>query len=132
MKKRFSFFILRKNFNNGEIESYDVMPTIYRNIYNVDGNFSENFYIYDNNYQKSNIDSKEKLYKFVDRVLKYYYWAKCEWEFISIDWPYRTECDENTNIININRPVKIDAYKQLQPNINLIVDLLWEDIKNDI
>ena len=29
-----------------------------------------------------------------------------------------------------NRPHKIDVYKQIEPNLGLITDLLWEEVKN--
>lgn len=128
MKKRFSFFILRKNFNTGEIEQYDIMPKLYSEIFDNEGHVLPNLSIYG----MTKVDSKEKFFGFVKSHMAYNYWAKCEWEYIAIDWPWRTECDENSDLININRPVKIDAYQQIMPNINIIVDLLWEEVKDEI
>lgn len=127
MKKGLSFYAMVKNFNNGEVEKYDIMPTLYSEIYDADGNISQNFCVYDSKFNRLPVDSIEKLYKFVDDKLRYHFWAKCEYEFIVIDWPYRTDCED---VINNNRAVKIDVYEQLKPNMHNIVNLLWEEIKD--
>lgn len=124
MKERFSFYVLVKDFNSGKIEKYDVMPTLYRRIYDK-GNISNDFYVYDDKFKKNKITSKELLYKFVKDEFRYHFWGKCEYEFIVLDWPYR-------DTIKDSRPVKLDVYKQLEPNIPIIVDLLWEEIKDKI
>lgn len=127
MKKGLSFYAMVKNFNTGEVEKYDIMPTLYSEIYDEDGNISQKFCVYDSKFNRLPVDSIEKLYKFVDDKLRYHFWAKCEYEFIVIDWPYRTDCED---VINNNRAVKIDVYEQLKPNMHNIVNLLWEEIKD--
>lgn len=127
MKKGLSFYAMVKNFNNGEVEKYDIMPALYNEIYDDDGNISSNFCVYDSKFNRLPVDSIEKLYEFVDNELRYHFWAKCEYEFIVIDWPYKTDCED---VINNNRAVKIDVYEQLKPNMHNIVNLLWEEIKD--
>lgn len=127
MKKGLSFYAMVKNFNNGEVEKYDIMPALYNEIYDDDGNISPNFCVYDSKFNRLPVDSIEKLYEFVDNELRYHFWAKCEYEFIVIDWPYKTDCED---VINNNRAVKIDVYEQLKPNMHNIVNLLWEEIKD--
>lgn len=125
MQKRFSFYAIVKDFNNGKVEQYDVMPVIYRKMYKDNGELSEDFYVYDTNFNRIPINSKEILHNFVKRELMYHFWARCEYEFIAIDWPYR-------NTIEDSRPIKIDVFDQVSPNIPIIVDLLWEEIKDKI
>ena len=50
------------------------------------------------------------------------FWGNATWEFVAIDWPYRETIEES-------RPVKIDVYEQLKPNLPLIVDLVWDYIE---
>lgn len=123
MKKDFSFYVMVKNFNTGEIENYDIIPTIYRFMYNDKGNFSTNFIVRDDNFNAIPIKTKDQLAEFVDNTLKYNFWAKCEWEFIVTDWPGREKVDDS-------RPIKVDVYDQVKPNINIIVDQLWNEIKD--
>ena len=60
--------------------------------------------------------------KFIKQELRYHFWGKCEWEFVAIDWPHRDTIDES-------RPVKIDVFEQLKPNISVITDLVWNYIE---
>lgn len=62
---------------------------------------------------------------YVSSNLMYRFWAKCEWEFVAIDWPH-------LDMVKDSRPVKIDVYDQLKPNIDLIVDLVWNYIEPKI
>ena len=64
-------------------------------------------------------------------------WAKCEWEFIAIDWPYREtvipERDgDNDDIISINHPKKVDVFSIIEPNLDLITDILWNALESEI
>lgn len=134
MKNKISFFVMEKDYNTGEIKPYDIMPTLYDQIYTKRGKLSSKFYTYDDEWHRIKITTKEQLKKFIKQTLMYYYWSKCEWEFIVIDWPYRTSTPDGElkgeEIIMKNRPHKIDVYKQIEPNLGLITDLLWEEVKN--
>lgn len=124
MKKRFSFYVMMKDFNTGKIEYYDVMPSLYGSIFNQNGTLSKSkFYVYGKDYKMKPITTKSELKIFVDSHFRYCYWAKCEWEFIVRDWPSRKEKE---------RDVKVDVYEQLKPNIDLIVDMLWNQIKEKL
>lgn len=125
MKKRISFFVFVKNFNNGVLEQYDIMPTLYRRIYDNRGNISKDFYVYNEDFSKIPVKSKEMLNDFVNSELRYHFWSKCEYEFIVLDWPCRDTIEES-------RPIKVDVYNQVKPNLPIIVDLLWEEIKDKI
>ena len=123
--KRIKFYVLYKEYNNGEMVSYDVMPSLYNSILNSNGTISKrSFRIYDdkkNEYKQ--VSTKNELRKFIRNHFLYHYWGKCEWEFIASDWP-------PTN--RSNRDKKVDVYNQLEPNINLITDIVWEQIKDKL
>lgn len=124
MKKRTPFYVLYKDFNTGKMESYNVMDSLYGSIFNANGTLSKkNFHIWDNKtYERKEIKTKHDLKSFILAHFIYCYHSKCEWEFIAQDWP-------NTDN---GRDVKVDVFQQLKPNIDLIVDIVWEQIKNKI
>lgn len=122
-KERPQFFAIYKDFNNGKIERYDVLGVIFDNIFTQRGTIdTRKFHYLDENWNRLPIRTKEQLEEFIKRELRYYFWAKCEWEFIAIDWPHRDTIDES-------RPVKIDVFDQLEPNIPVITDLVWNYIE---
>ncbi|MDE5888577.1 MAG: hypothetical protein K2H20_01010 [Bacilli bacterium] len=120
MKNRISFYILYKDFNNGEMTHYDVMPTLYNTIFNSDNTISkQRFKIYSKilkDYKP--IETIEELKKFITNHFRYHYWSKCEWEFIASDWPPGKD----------ERRKKIDGFQQLEPNIDLITEIIWKQI----
>ena len=111
---------MHKDFNDGEMKPYNVLSAVFEDILTPkDRLVSKYFYIIDrNNYKKVKIQTKEQCAEFVKDKLMYHFWGNATWEFVAIDWPYR-------NTIEESRPVKIDVYEQLEPNLSLIVDLVW-------
>ena len=69
--------------------------------------------------------TKEQLAKRINSILMYWFWSKCEWEMIIIDWPYN-------DTIQKSRPYKVDVYDQIKPNIDIIVDLVWNYVEPKI
>lgn len=122
--KRIKYHVLYKDFNTGEMTEYDVMPSLYGNIFTSDGKLSKKrFHIHDEKtYEPKPIKTRNDLRKFIDSHFRYCYSHKCEWEFIAQDWPNTTS----------GRDVKVDVYHQLEPNIDLITDLVWEQVKEKI
>ena len=112
---------MHKDFNDGEMKPYNVLSAVFEDILTPkDRLVSKYFYIIDrNNYKKVKIQTKEQCAEFVKDKLMYHFWGNATWEFVAIDWPYR-------NTIEESRPVKIDVYEQLEPNLSLIVDLVWD------
>lgn len=122
-KERPQFFALYKDFNNGKIEKYDVLNVIFNTIFTERGTFNTRlFHYFDENWNRLPIRTKEQLEEFIKQELRYHFWGKCEWEFVAIDWPHRDTIDES-------RPVKIDVFEQLEPNISVITDLVWNYIE---
>lgn len=114
--KKFSYYILIKDFNTGKIEPYNVMPSLYGSIFTSNGRVSKRWL------DMYKVKDKESFRKFVDSHFRYCYWAKCEFEFIASDWPPT----------KMERDVKIDGYQQLKPNIDFIVDALWKEFGEKI
>ena len=124
--KRPQFFALYKNFNNGKIEPYEVLGTIFGIILTSKGAISDQkFYIWNKKWEKVPVRTKNQLQEFIDNKFRYHFWAKCEWEYIALDWPHRDS-------INESRPVKIDVYAQLKPNLPVITDLVWNYLEPKI
>ena len=122
-KERPQFFAIYKDFNSGKIEKYDVLHVILNTIFTEKGTFTtRSFHYLDNKCNVLPVRTKEQLEEFIKLELRYHFWGKCEWEFIAIDWPNRDTIDES-------RPVKIDVYEQLEPNIPVITDLVWNYIE---
>ena len=123
--KKIKFFALYKEYNNGNMETIDVMPLLYNSILNANGTLSKkSFRIYDDKkHVYKSVSTKQELRKFIINHFLYHYWSKTEWEFIVSDWP-------PTN--RPNRDKKIDVFQQLEPNIDLITNIVWEQIKDKI
>lgn len=121
--KRPQFFAMYKDFNNGKIKPYEVLGVVFDTILNSRGGINKkNFFILDNKWNKVDVRTKEQCEKFIEQEFRYHFWSKCEWEFICIDWPYRDNIDNS-------RPVKIDVFDQLEPNIPVINELVWNYIE---
>lgn len=122
-KPRPQFFALHKDFNGGKVKPYDVLKIIFDQILTEKGSIDKKkFVIWDSDWNKIPVRTKEQLESFIDRQCHYYFWARAEWEFVIIDWPYSESIDRS-------RPVKIDVYEQLKPNIPVITDLVWDYIE---
>lgn len=122
-KERPQFFAIYKDFNSGKIEKYDVLNVIFNTIFTEKGTFNtRSFHYFDKKCNVLPVRTKEQLEEFIKLELRYHFWGKCEWEFIAIDWPNRDTIEES-------RPVKIDVYEQLEPNISVITDLVWNYIE---
>ena len=122
-KERPHFFAIYKDFNNGKIKKYDVLNVIFNTIFTERGTFNTRaFHYLDEKWNILPVRTKEQLEKFIKQELSYHFWGKCEWEFVVIDWPYGDTIDKS-------RPVKIDVFEQLEPNISVITDLVWNYIE---
>lgn len=123
MKLRQPFYALYKEFNTGHVEVYDVLKPIYYDIFNDDNSINkEKLIIYGKHFEKLPVKTWTDLKQFLIYNLKYLYAYKCEWEFIVSDWPTGKD----------GRPYKIDVYQQLEPNIDVITDIVWEQIKDNL
>lgn len=121
------YFILEKDFNTSKIKKYDVLKPVFNTILTSSGEINnKNFYYFDDNFEKKKIESKLDLYKFLYDEFMRRYWSRCEWEFIVVDWPYKNDSIKDSN------PIKIDAFEQLKPNLNIITDVVWNFLCENI
>lgn len=124
--KRPQFFAMYKDFNNGKMKPYDVLDVVFGYILNSKGGIkNKDFHIYDKNHKQIPVRTKKQLEEFIETVFRYHFWAKCEWEFVAIDWPYG-------NTVDKSRPVKVDVFDQLEPNIPFITDVVWNYLEPKI
>lgn len=125
MKKKAKpqFFALYKDFNDGKMKPYDVLGVVFRKILTPKEEINTNtFYLIDKNWKIVPIRTKEYCDRFVEQILMDNFWANATWEYIAVDWPYRAMVSES-------RPVKIDVYAQLKPNLPVIKDMVWNYIR---
>lgn len=84
---------------------------------------------------------KEVFSEKLVQVLRYYFWARCEYEVIITDWPTcvtKKEVDrlqnefKNTTAhrapINLEVAHKIDIYDQISMNYKLFEDYVWNNL----
>lgn len=114
--KKFSFYILQKDFNTGKMIPYNVMTSLYGTILTGKNTLKKDWL------ENWKVKDKKSLRNFVRGHFHWLYAGQCEWEFITRDWP--TE--------NPEKDLKVCGFDQLEPNIDLIVDLLWEQLKDKI
>lgn len=113
------YYVIYKDFNNGEVKYYDIIEPLLSEIIGEDGKLVSSGRLDFLKGIKSNPeDVKSALMVFVRSELMSRYWARCEWEFIAIDWP-------NRDTIEGSRPVKVDVFRQIEPNLPLINDIVW-------
>lgn len=125
-KPKPKFFALHKDFNDGKVKYYDVLGVIFNTILTEKNKIKpKEFILWSDDYKKVPIRTKEQLNKYITQEFRYYFWANASWEFVAIDWPYRDTVDNS-------RPVKIDIFEQLEPNIPVIVDLVWDYLEPQI
>lgn len=95
----------------GQVQPYDVLP-YFRNTWH-----EKRF-----NFGKKNVKTRADLRAWIERASKYMYWARCEYEFIMLPWPYNTEHPTKD-------AEKIDVHYQIMMNIDVIADILAEEFK---
>ena len=125
MKKntRPQFFAFEKDFNDGKVKTFDVLRVVFNEIFNSKGAINKKaFTIWDKKFNRIPVRTKEQCQEFIEGIFRYHFWSRCEYEFIAIDWPYRDTIDKS-------RPVKIDVFDQLEPNLPVITDLVWNYIE---
>ena len=125
MKK---FNVIVYNINSKEFESYDIIPYLV-SCYNKTKDKPKTF---------------DEFKTFVKTKSQYQWWARCEYEIILSPWPYNTSPSERydkkgENDVeawkehwkkHLQECEKIDVYKQVMMNLNVITDLVIDDVIN--
>lgn len=111
------YFVLIKEFSSGDMKRIDVLEDVFEDL-TID-NYNIYFKIPNYNY-RTQIFNKEDLKAHLKSRFVRQYWSRCEYEFVTIDWPYTT--------IEKSNPIKIDVFYQLELNIPIITELVWNYI----
>ena len=126
-KKRPQFFALYKEFNGGAVKPYEVLHIVFNEMFDDKENIDlKRFVLYDKHFNPIPVRTKKQLLEFTKQSLMSMFWGRAEWELIAIDWPYISDS------ISESRPVKIDVWRQLEPNLEHINDLIWNYSKRKI
>ena len=132
-------------FSNGKIREYDILP-YFRDSWKEKYNKEEKEKIKAAKYQAK----RRQLFKeWVRGRSCYMFWARCEWEMLIGSWPYGSknindkmkefmseerDLDKYHDSIILDNIItsdmeKIDVHRQIEMNIDTIVDILYTELK---
>ena len=134
-------------FSNGKIREYDVLP-YFRDSWKEKYNKEEKEKIKAAKYKAKRM---QLFTEWVRGRSLYMFWSRCEWEMLIGSWPYGSKrindqmkefMSENRNLDNYNDSIvldniitsdmeKIDVHRQIEMNIDTIVDILYTELKLD-
>lgn len=66
---------------------------------------------------KKYTDDRQAFAEQVEKLLKYYFWSKCEYEIVLDTWPPSPRF----------HPEKVDVYDQVMLNWPVFIDWLWSN-----
>lgn len=119
------FYVMLHNYSKNEVEKYNIMPYLI-SVYE-DCKDKEYWWMFDDT--NKGPCTKEEFTAFVKRVCKYQFWARCEYEWLMIGWPPgKTDTLEDCQKI-INSSIKVDAYTQIEMNLDVIADIFRENVE---
>lgn len=145
MKSLKKFNVL--TFSNGKIRAYDVLP-YFRDSWKEKYNKEEKEKIKTAKYKTKRM----QLFKeWVIGRSMYMFWSRCEWEMLIGSWPYGSKrindqmkefMSEDRNLDDYHDSIvldniitadmeKIDVHKQIEMNIDTIVNILYQELKLD-
>lgn len=87
----------------GKFKSFDIMPFLIN--------------AYNNKKVEERPKEEQELKDFIIKESRYLWWAKCEYEIILSNWP-RKDIEE-----------KWDVFKQIMMNLDIVIDVFKENIK---
>ena len=111
-KKKFN--VLAWDFNSDSLRIYDVMPYLRSCYAKRTGRRSFGIDKYGGRPK-----TRSEFRDFVDIESKYMFWSRCQWEIICHGLPVQ----KNEH--------KLDVYEQIKMNIDIIVDILYEEYGKD-
>ena len=134
-------------FSNGKIREYDILP-YFRDSWKEKYNKEEKEKI---KAAKSKARRKELFKQWVRGRSLYMFWARCEWEMLIGSWPYGSknineqmkwfmseerDLDKYNDSLILDNIItsdmqKIDVHRQIEMNIDIIVDILYNELKLD-
>ena len=105
MLENAEWYVYRENVNSKTIEPYNI--------------FKNNSFYRDCENCIKTCDDIDSFFKRLDKLLMYYFWARCEYEIVLTGWP----SPEYT------KDKKIDIYDQVTLNYQAFVDYIWNNFK---
>lgn len=112
------FNVLFWNFNRDTIEQYDVLP-YFRERYRERAKRSINKKL-DNSSEYYKVPKTKVEFKdFVKNESQHQFWSRCEYEMIIHGWPIK------------KNEYKIDIHEQIMMNIDIIVEILYNEMKKN-
>lgn len=122
-----SYFVLLRDFNSNKTVKHDIMPYILQTYKECE---EKKFWWMFDDPKIAPIAKKKDFKHFVERVCKHMYWSRCEYEWLMISWPPgKMDTLEQCQKI-INSSTKIDAWEQIEMNLDIITDVFIENIKS--
>lgn len=132
-------------YKQGKAEQYDVLP-YFRNCWKEKYNKEEKEAI---KQAKQPAKRKQLFKEYIISRSKYMYWGRCEFETLLASWPFGSyrlknemkeflknpvDLDNYTQCLNFENIIiadmhKIDVHEQIMMNINIIVDILYNELK---
>ena len=101
------FNVILWDINRRDFVPYDIIPYFVREYeYAVE--------------RKTEPKTTEEFKEFVVRWGRYQFWARCEYEIVLTDWPI------------LKTQKKIDVFEQIKMNLDLIVELVMDSVKDII
>lgn len=104
------FNVILWDFNKKGLMSYDVLPYFRKE--------------YEELKKKDRPTTKEQWKEFIRRKGMYRFWSRCEYEILISQWPPMSDPSKNEHI-------KIDAWQQIENNLDLLVDILMFEYSNE-
>ena len=104
------FNVLQFNFNRRDLEFYDVLP-YFRKEYNECR-------------KNERPKTREEWVRFVRQWGHYRFWGNALYEFQVSSWPPQHDIDKF-----MKEHIKVDAWQQIEANLDVVVDILMEEFK---
>lgn len=118
-----SFFVLLHDFNTNRPEKYDIMPYLMQTYKECKEK--------DHWWPMDSMKVPETLADFrmfVHHACRNRFWARCEYEWLMIGWPYgKTDTKEDCLKI-IHSSHKIDAFDQIEMNLVVITQVFMANL----
>lgn len=100
-EEKLKFYVLLFDFNRKEAEMYNI--------------FNDIVVREDIIYAIKRKVSKEELKEILSATCKYVFWSRCEYEIVVTGFPIDDKSE------------KIDAWFQIEPNLDIITEYLWRE-----
>lgn len=110
-----AFNILLHDINKNQVEIHDIMPYLL-DTYNKCLEKGHWWPCYDP-FKKPT--SYEELRDFVKYSCMHMYWARSQYEWLMLPWPSN----------NLDLSIKIDAWQQIEMNLDVVTDVFIENIQ---